>query len=46
MKLGERDVIEIDAISSGSLSLDMALENVGGLPKGENCRDLWPRKLR
>ena len=33
MKLGERDVVEIDAISSGSLSLDMAL-GIGGLPKG------------
>ncbi|MFL2661546.1 MAG: recombinase RecA [Alphaproteobacteria bacterium] len=33
MKLGEREVIEIDAISSGSLSLDMAL-GIGGLPKG------------
>ena len=33
MRLGERDVIEIDAISSGSLSLDVAL-GIGGLPKG------------
>ncbi len=33
MKLGEREVVEIDAISSGSLSLDMAL-GIGGLPKG------------
>ena len=33
MKLGEREVIEIDAISSGSLSLDVAL-GIGGLPKG------------
>ncbi len=33
MKLGEREVIEIDAISSGSLSLDIAL-GIGGLPKG------------
>ena len=28
MRLGERDVVEIDAISSGSLSLDVALELV------------------
>ena len=33
MRLGEREVIEIDAISSGSLSLDIAL-GIGGLPKG------------
>ena len=33
MRLGERDVVEIDAISSGSLSLDGAL-GIGGLPKG------------
>ena len=33
MRLGERDIIEIDAISSGSLSLDVAL-GIGGLPKG------------
>lgn len=33
MKLGEREVVEIDAISSGSLSLDVAL-GIGGLPKG------------
>jgi recombination protein RecA len=33
MRLGEKDVVEIDAISSGSLSLDVAL-GIGGLPKG------------
>ncbi|MAZ07850.1 MAG: recombinase RecA [Rickettsiales bacterium] len=33
MKLGEKGVVEIDTISSGSLSLDMAL-GIGGLPKG------------
>ena len=33
MRLGERDVVEIDAISSGSLSLDVAL-GIGGFPKG------------
>ncbi len=33
MKLGEREVIDIEAISSGSLSLDVAL-GIGGLPKG------------
>ena len=33
MRLGERDVVEIDAISSGSLGLDVAL-GIGGLPKG------------
>ena len=33
MRLGESEVVEIDAISSGSLSLDVAL-GIGGLPKG------------
>ncbi len=33
MRLGEREVVEIDAISSGSLSLDVSL-GIGGLPKG------------
>ena len=33
MRLGEREVVEIDAISSGSISLDVAL-GIGGLPKG------------
>ena len=33
MKLGEGCVIEIEAISSGSLGLDIAL-GIGGLPKG------------
>ena len=33
MKLGEREVVEIDAISSGSLSLYVEL-GIGGLPKG------------
>jgi recombination protein RecA len=33
MKLGSREAIEIEAISTGSLGLDIAL-GVGGLPKG------------
>lgn len=33
MKLGEVDVSDVDAISTGSLTLDMAL-GVGGLPRG------------
>src|SRR5919107_338013 len=33
MKLGSREKIEIDTISTGSLGLDMAL-GVGGLPRG------------
>lgn len=33
MKLGSREAISIDAISSGSLGLDIAL-GIGGLPKG------------
>ena len=33
MKLGQRKAVDIEAISTGSLSLDMAL-GIGGLPKG------------
>jgi len=33
MKLGQREVMEIEAIPTGSLSLDIAL-GIGGLPKG------------
>ncbi len=33
MKLGQRDVVEIEAVSTGSLGLDIAL-GIGGLPKG------------
>ncbi|MDZ4690102.1 recombinase RecA [Terricaulis sp.] len=33
MRLGEKPVVEIEAISTGSLSLDIAL-GIGGLPKG------------
>ncbi|MCT4656497.1 MAG: recombinase RecA [Cohaesibacter sp.] len=33
MKLGQREVVEIDAIPTGSLGLDIAL-GIGGLPKG------------
>jgi recombination protein RecA len=33
MKLGQREAIEVDVVSTGSLGIDMAL-GVGGLPKG------------
>jgi len=33
MKLGQREALEIEAISTGSLGLDVAL-GIGGLPKG------------
>ncbi len=33
MKLGQNEVLDIEAISTGSLSLDLAL-GIGGLPKG------------
>ena len=33
MKLGQREAIEIESISSGSIGLDMAL-GIGGLPRG------------
>ena len=37
MRLGEREVVEIDSISSGSLSLDVAL-GIGGCQKEELLR--------
>jgi len=33
MRLGQRDAVDIDAISTGSLGLDIAL-GIGGLPRG------------
>ncbi len=33
MRLGEKPVVEVEAVSTGSLSLDIAL-GIGGLPKG------------
>jgi recombination protein RecA len=33
MRLGEQDVVSIDAVSTGSLALDLAL-GIGGLPRG------------
>ena len=33
MKLGEKSHIEVEAVSTGSLGLDLAL-GIGGLPKG------------
>src|SRR5579871_561860 len=33
MKLGQREVVETDTISTGSLGLDIAL-GIGGLPRG------------
>lgn len=33
MKLGQKEIIKIDAISTGSIGLDMAL-GIGGVPKG------------
>ena len=37
MKLGEQSSLEIEAVSSGSLGLDIAL-GVGGLPRGRGGR--------
>jgi recombination protein RecA len=33
MKLGQRPTVEVDAVSTGSISLDLAL-GIGGLPRG------------
>ena len=34
MKLGQNQVLDIESVSTGSLSLDLAL-GIGGLPKVE-----------
>ena len=39
MKLGQNVTMQVDAISTGSISLDMAL-GIGGLPRGAYRRDL------
>ena len=33
MRLGQQEALDVEAISTGSLSLDLAL-GIGGLPKG------------
>ena len=33
MKLGEKNIVHVDVISTGAISLDIAL-GVGGIPKG------------
>ena len=33
MRLGQQEALDVESISTGSLSLDMAL-GIGGLPKG------------
>src|SRR5260221_14437133 len=42
MKLGSREKMEVETISSGSLGLDIAL-GVGGLPRGRGMEIYWPR---
>ena len=43
MKLGSREKIEIEAISTGSLGLDIAL-GIGGLPKGRIIEIYGPER--
>ena len=44
MRLGANEqVVEIETISTGSLSLDIAL-GIGGLPKGRISRGASPRR--
>ena len=45
MRLGQQEALDVEAISTGSLSLDLAL-GIGGLPKGKNNRNLWSRVIR
>ena len=40
MKLGQQTVMDIESISTGSLSLDLAL-GIGGSTKRKSNRNLW-----
>ena len=44
MKLGSKETMQVETISTGSLGLDIAL-GVGGLPRGRVDRDLRAGKL-
>ena len=41
MKLGNREVVAVPVIPTGSIALDKAL-GVGGGSQGARDRDLWP----
>ena len=41
MKLGQRRAMDIESVSTGSLSLDVAL-GIGGLPKGRDDEEYGP----
>src|SRR5438445_13551250 len=41
MRLGERDVSDVPAISTTSLSLDVAI-GIGGVPRGRIVEIYWP----
>ena len=43
MKLGSREKIEIESISTGSLGLDIAL-GIGGLPRGRIVKIYGPER--
>jgi recombination protein RecA len=45
MRLGEKPVVEIESISTGSLGLDIAL-GIGGLPKGRYAAVDTPSSAR
>ncbi len=45
MKLGQNSSLNVEAIPTGSLSLDIAL-GIGGVPERKNHRNLWTRKFR
>ena len=41
MKMGDRGQMKIEAVSTGSLAIDIAL-GIGGLPKGRVCEIFGP----
>ena len=45
MRLGDNQAMDIEAVSTGSLGLDIAL-GIGGLPKGRIIEIYGPERLR
>ena len=43
MKMGDREIVDIPSVSTGSLGLDIAL-GIGGLPKGRVV-EIFPPKI-
>ena len=42
MKMGDREIVDMPSVSTGSLGLDIALRHWRS-PQGKGCRDFWTR---